>query len=257
MRVWLGGVLLAAGVLSCGGGEDPIAPATVRPIGAPLEREAQQSPEDSARALEPEVESPQAPARATAVPNRPPRLERVQIHPAERIIGGQDVWVAVLAEDPEGDPIEIRYTWSVNGEEQEETGSVFSSRFLRRGDRVRVRVVAADWGGESQPIESPPLRVENAAPVIRSSPDGTGPDGVFRYQVQAEDPEGDTDLRFSLARAPEGMSVTALGGLVEWRPAGAQAGVHPVEIVVEDSGGGRASQTFELTITPPPASPVP
>jgi hypothetical protein len=113
---------------------------------------------------------------------------------------------------------------------------------------------------ESQPIESPLLMVENGAPLIHSAPGDAGPDGVFRYQVRAEDPEGDTDLRFSLAQAPRGMTVTALGGLVEWRPAADQAGVHPVQIVVEDSRGGRARQSFELTIAPPasgPAAPMP
>jgi hypothetical protein len=252
MRVWLGGVLLAAGVLGCGGGEDPLAAATVRPIGAPIEREAQDVP----LTLEREAGSAEEPAQATAARNRPPWLERVQIHPAERINGGQDVRVVALARDPEGDPIELRYTWWVNDEEVEQTGPLLSTRSLRRGDTVRVRVVAADWRGESEPIESPLLTVENGAPLIRSAPRDAGPDGVFRYQVQAEDPEGDTALRFSLARAPQGMTVTALGGLVEWRARADQAGAHPVEIVVEDLEGGRASQAFELTIAAPPAAPA-
>ena len=260
MRVWLGGVLFAAGVLGCGGGDDPLARATVRPIGAPIEREAGEGRENALpaleRALDREVESAEQPAQATAVRNRPPWLERVQIHPAERISGGQDVWVVALARDPDGDSVEIRYSWWVNGEEVEETGPVFSTRSLRRGDTVRVRVVATDWKGESEPTEGPLLTVENGAPVISSAPRGAGPDGVFHYQVQAEDPEGDTGLRFSLAQAPRGMTVTALGGLVEWRPAADQAGVHPVQIVVEDPAGGRARQSFELTIAAPPAAPA-
>ena len=259
MRVWLGGVLFAACVLGCGGGDDPLARATVRPIGAPIEREAGEQARASAlpaleRALEGAVESAEEPAAAR---NRPPRLERVQIHPAEHISGGQDVRVVALARDPDGDSVEIHYSWWVNGEEVEETGPVLSTRSLRRGDTVRVRVVATDWKGESEPTEGPLLTVQNGAPVISSAPRGAGPDGVFLYQVQAEDPEGDTGLRFSLAQAPRGMSVTALGGLVEWRPAADQAGVHPVQIVVEDPTGGRARQSFELTIAAPPAAPGP
>lgn len=253
MRVWLGGVLLAAGVLGCGGGEDPPASATVRPIGAPIEREANEGREPGL----PVHERASEPAQARTARNQPPRLERVQIHPAERINGGQDVRVVALARDPEGDPIEIRHTWWVNGEELEETGPVLSTSSLRRGDSVRVRVVAADWNSESEPLEGPLLTVENGAPVIRSAPHGAGPDGVFRYQVQAEDPEGDSGLRFSLAQAPRGMSVTPLGGLVEWRPTSAQTGAYPVEIVVEDSVGGRGRQSFELTIAAPPAAPMP
>jgi len=257
MRVWLGGVLLAAAVAGCGGGEDPLASATVRPIGAAFERAAAEERENALQAREPEAGSAQAPAQATAAGNRPPRLKRVQVHPAERIVGGQDIWVAAVADDPEGDPIELRYTWWVNGEELEQTGPVLSSLSLQRGDSVRVSVVATDGSSESEPLEGPLLTVVNGAPVIRSTPSGAGPDGVFRYQVRAEDPEGDTDLRFSLERAPQGMRVTALGGLVQWRPTAAQAGVHPVQIAVEDSEGGRATQSFELTISPPPAAPMP
>ena len=165
MRVWLGGVLLAAGVLGCGGGEDPLARATVRPIGAPIERAAgEQAPESALPALEREVESAEQPAQTTEARNRPPWLERVQIHPAEYISGGQDVWVVALARDPDGDSVEIHYSWWVNGEEVEETGPVLSTRSLRRGDTVRVRVVAADWKGESEPTEGPLLTVENGAP---------------------------------------------------------------------------------------------
>jgi hypothetical protein len=259
MRMWLGGVLFAAGILGCGGGDDPFARATVRPMGAPIEREAGEGRENALpaleRALEGDVESSKETFQATAVRNQPPWLDRVQIHPAERIIGGQDVRVVALARDPDGDAVEIRYSWWVNGEEVEETGPVLSTRSLRRGDTVRVRVVAADGNGESQPTEGPLLTVENGAPAISSAPRGAGPDGLFRYQVQAEDPEGDAGLRFSLAKAPRGMTVTALGGLVEWRPAADQAGVHPVQIVVEDPAGGRARQSFELTIAAPPAAP--
>ena len=85
-----------------------------------------------------------------------------------------------------------------------------------------------------------------------TTPAGTGRDGVFRYQVRAEDPDGSRDLRYSLIQAPEGMSVSPLGGLVQWHPRPDQVGVHPVEIVVEDDAGGRVSQRFDLTLTPPP-----
>jgi hypothetical protein len=98
--------------------------------------------------------------------------------------------------------------------------------------------------------------VDNGAPRIVSQPQGPDADGVFRYQVLAEDPEGDRGLRFRLAKAPPGMTISSVGGSLEWRPGVGETGVFPVEIVVQDSGGASTVQRFELTLEPPPAAPA-
>jgi hypothetical protein len=220
---------------------------------AGVEETAEADVSDLDALLEPQEATPPA---AAGPRNRPPRLTGVQIDPAQRITAGNDITVVAHATDPDGDLVEIVYTWWVNDDEVDAEGPVFSTQSLRRGDEVRVRVVASDGGSDSQPMEGPPIRVENGVPEIVSRPAAAGPDGAFRYQVLAEDPEGDTNLRYRLAQAPNGMTVTAIGGLVEWHPRSEQGGVHPVEIVVEDSAGGQATQRFELTMTPP-AAPAP
>ena len=98
---------------------------------------------------------------------------------------------------------------------------------------------------------SPPLPVANGAPRIVSLPEWASRDGRLAYQVRAEDPEGDRNLRFELARAPAGMTVSPVGGLIEWLPGSDQLGTHPIEIVVTDSAGARSTQSFELTVDPP------
>ena len=184
----------------------------------------------------------------TSVANRPPRLLGIQIEPAGRITAGGEVEVTAQGVDPDGDEVSFRYRWWINGVSADEEGPRLSTRSLRRGDTLRVSVVATDGRDESAPIESPEMTVENGAPRILSAPGGAGPDGVFRYRVQAEDPEGDRNLRFSLGRAPRGMTVSKLGGEIEWRPRADQNGDFPVEIVVEDSYGASSVQRFELTI---------
>lgn len=198
---------------------------------------------------------------STRVGNQPPQLHGVQIDPGHRITAGGAVSVRPLVEDPDGDPISFAYTWWVNGATVAETGPALSTENLRRGDAIRVRVVARDGEEESNAIQSPEIEVVNAAPVIVSEPGATGSDGVFRYTVHAEDADGDRGLRFSLARAPEGMTVAPATGDIQWKPGTDQAGRHPVEVVVEDLQGGRASQSFEVIVgfadegdTPPPAS---
>ena len=73
------------------------------------------------------------------------------------------------------------------------------------------------------------------------------------FQVTAEDPEKEGALRYRLAKAPAGMTITPFGGLVEWRPRPDQNGVHAVQIVVEDASGAASHQGFELTTGPPAA----
>ena len=105
-------------------------------------------------------------------------------------------------------------------------------------------------------LASPAIPVGNAGPKITSQPGSPGADGIFRYQVRAEDPEGGDGLRYRLASAPEGMTVTPLGGQVQWAPRPDQSGRHPVEIVVEDTEGATSVQSFELIIGSP-AAPAP
>ena len=118
---------------------------------------------------------------------------------------------------------------------------------LKRGDVLQVSVVASDEQSESEPLASPPIEVMNAAPVIRSQPVLTGADAAFTYHVVAEDADGDR-LRYGLASGPEGMTVLAMSGDVDWTPRETQSGAHPVEIWVEDAQGARVTQRFELTI---------
>ena len=242
-------VLLALGGAACGGEDEGAATATMRPIAPPAGGARAQTDGDTT--IEVADEDPE-PTRS-GPSNSPPRIRAMQVDPAPRIPAGTDVKVIADADDPDGDPVELVYTWFLNDDEQDHEGPVFPTRDLVRGDTVRVQVVADDGRSESAPFVSPLLTVANGVPRIVSQPGGADEDGTFRYQVQVEDPEGDTNLRYTLARAPRGMEVNAATGLVEWTP-GDASGTHPVEIVVEDSGGGKAVQTFELILEAPPAA---
>lgn len=203
------------------------------------------------------------PARASAtVGNRPPVLERVTIQPRGVALPGDPVTVSAEADDPDGDPVDFEYTWRVNGERVGESGDRFSTDGLSRGDRIQVRVVASDGRGESGPVDSAFVTIGNAAPAILSKPGGASEGGVFRYVVEARDPEGDRNLRYRLRQAPEGMVIDSVLGQITWRPRFGQTGVHPVEVVVEDSGGATTVQFFEVTVdelggapASPPAAP--
>ncbi len=257
----IGRAVASAGWLAlaaCGGAEDtPTPAATVQAIGA----STRTSPDENEDALDRMVAgasdaSPlQAPA-AASITNRPPRFTGIQIHPGRQIDAGQDVTVIANAVDPEGDEVTVLYGWRVNGELTGETGRVFDTAGLEQGDTVQVVVIASDGFNSSEPVAGPELVVQDGLPRIVSQPAAPGADGVFRYQVRGEGLDGDSNFRYRLVEAPEGMQITQLGGLVRWTPGIGQRGVFPIAIEIEDAAGATATQSFELTLEAPVQAPA-
>jgi hypothetical protein len=171
---------------------------------------------------------------------------------------GDKVVVTPSGSDPDGDFVDFRFEWLVNDRRVESDGRSFQTAGLKQGDRIRVRVVATDGNSESQPVESADITVGSAHPEFVSSPPGITEEGVFRYAVEARDPDGDRNLRYRLAEGPEGMKIDEVLGEIEWRPAEDQSGLHKVSIVVRDSSRLETTQSFEVTVTkagePPPAA---
>ena len=181
------------------------------------------------------------------VRNRRPVITRVTLKPGGSVSRGLPLSAMAEARDPDRSPITFRYTWLVNGRTTAE-GATLDTSSLRVGDTIQVSVIASDGTDESDPIESAPVRVANGLPEILSMPSAALEDGEFRYVIEARDPDGDRNLRYYLTQAPKGMTINSLKGVVRWRPSPEQAGKHAVEVAVEDSGGERVAQTFELTV---------
>lgn len=186
---------------------------------------------------------------AASVGNAAPRVLGVVFDPPDAVASGQDLTAQPQGVDDDGDEIEWSYRWSVNGRDLAESGPLLTSDQLRRGDTIVLRVVASDGVDESEPWESEPVKVGNAPPSITSTPGPLGEDGVFRYDVTAEDPDGDDAFSFRLAEAPDGMTIGANDGALRWQPGPDLAGRHAVEVEVVDVYGGRGTQTFELELS--------
>lgn len=92
--------------------------------------------------------------------------------------------------------------------------------------------------------------VNNWPPSITSDPEIQAVQGeMFTYQVEAEDPDGDS-LTYRLQQSPEGMIINPDTGLVEWTPSSEQEGEMTVSVQVDDGFGGTASQSFAITVEP-------
>jgi hypothetical protein len=195
------------------------------------------------------------PAEAAAwVENQAPVIESLVIEPAAEITVEEELVASAVAVDPDGDPVEVAYTWLVNDAPADAAGPRLAAPAFRRGDRIRLQVSASDGDAESEPLLGPEIHVINAPPRIVSAPAGLDASGSFRYAVQVEDPDGDRSLRFRLLRGPAGMGIDWLAGTLRWTPAETQAGGHDVVIQVDDQAGGVATQAFRLQVAVEPAA---
>lgn len=187
--------------------------------------------------------------------NAVPRLLSLEVLPEGELVSGVPITLRPDARDADGDDLEFRYEWRVNGRTVREDGPVLQTERLRRGDTVQAWVVVADEDDESEPTETPLLTIANSPPRVVSRPGEPSRDGVFRYQVEASDPDGDRNLQFHLEGAPPGMTIDHLRGAVVWAPGSDQAGHYQVAVIVDDLRGGKTRHVFEVDVAPPPGAP--
>ncbi len=190
------------------------------------------------------------------VGNAVPVVTAVRITP-DVPLASDDLEARLQASDSEGDSLEYRYRWYVNGDQVAENSGTFGAGGAVRGDEITVWVAATDGRSTSEWFSSDIVRLQNAAPMISSQPKyDLGADGLYTYVVQATDPDGDTPLKYELLKGPTGMTVDTSAGTVSWSPTPDIDGVFSIEVAVSDGHGGQAVQayTLELSWSQPPAS---
>lgn len=194
-----------------------------------------------------------APAVASArVGNRAPVISQVLVQPSDAPKRGEPLVANPIASDADGDELEFEYAWLVNGRPARGGDEArFVSSETKRGDKVKVRVIARDSDDESEPAESAELTLVNSPPVFAKLKGFEPSGGSFRHQFVASDPDGDKGLRFRLGTAPRGMEIDPVLGVVTWTPTPDVTGVIPVQVEVSDVFGASSALRFEITLTPP------
>jgi len=193
--------------------------------------------------------------------NSAPEIEEIRFEPSGDWFAGQNVAAIPQAVDADGDPMTFEFRWRMNGQPLDESGPTLAASTFERGDQIELEVRASDGHADSAALTVGPFRVANSAPEVRSEPGAIGRDGVFRYQVEVDDADGDRSFMYKLVQKPSGMEIDNLSGKVTWKPTPEQSGNHPVSLEVDDRMGGRSTQQFTLSVsfdgkaTPPPASP--
>jgi len=178
--------------------------------------------------------------------NDPPKVLSVELSP-DRPHLGDELEARAVAFDANGDPVEFTYTWVVNGEiKSSGVDTKLSTAGLHKGDRIVARVVPSDGVSNGVEASSQPVLISNRPPQITSAPSMKVVEGVYSYEVQATDPDGDP-LHFRLSQAPEGMTIQPDTGVIQWKVSTEHPSVD-IGVVAADGDGAEAYQQFKLTI---------
>ncbi len=174
--------------------------------------------------------------------NSPPMVTYAGIEPRfpKR---GDSLQARVQVRDPDNDDVTLFYKWFLNG--QLKSNESYLDAETERGDQVKLIVTPYDGQdyGEKVVIKT---MIYNSLPKIRGDESPLFDGRVYRYKINAYDPDGDS-LIYKIIKGPEGMKVTD-DGLVIWTVPEDFSGTVPVQIEIDDKNGGITLYNFNLTI---------
>jgi hypothetical protein len=184
----------------------------------------------------------------TVVINSPPKVESVVVK-TPLLCRGVDFEVEAQARDVDGDPVEFRYVWRVNGRELFfQTGPVLPGDSYEKGDIVKLTVIPRDQEEEGEPFDKGlEFEVANAPPRFITSPPENFISAGYSYQARAVDADED-EVRYLLAKGPDGMTIDPEKGLVRWTVPADERGTHEVRIEARDADGMIGWQEYTLKI---------
>ena len=142
----------------------------------------------------PETTSAEATSNG-ASQNSVPEINSIRFEPADAS-PGRMLRAFVEASDSDHEPIELGYTWTINGRRTASSGAAFNvPADLQRGDRIEVSVIASDDHSNSVPT-SHMVRIGNRAPSLQGiqihvREDADGGMGHWVADPEAQDPDGD------------------------------------------------------------------
>lgn len=179
--------------------------------------------------------------------NSSPVIQEVRIEP--RVAYANDnLTVFVKNSDIDGDEIHYIYQWEKNGVILTEEKKEFLEKgHFKKGDSLIVTVTPDDGEALGTPKRSEPATIFNSPPIFISSPSTRTNGNNYAYQVEANDPDGDS-MTFTLKSHPRRMEIDQKTGLIKWDIRKEDKGNHPVEIEVSDDGGAKTSQRYEIKV---------
>lgn len=128
---------------------------------------------------------------------------------------------------------------------------------IPENSEITLRAVADDYGDgiwrireKDKANNSLQISVNlcNRPPIITSQVPGSAGEGIlYNYQIFATDPDNDSII-YRLLRAPAGMEIDTLSGMISWIPGPAQQGIHNVKVIICDKHGGYDNQEYNINV---------
>jgi hypothetical protein len=172
-----------------------------------------------------------------------PRITRANLVPLNPGVGDT---LAVFVEtfDGDGDYVDLSYAWYINDEPVEESDErlVIDREFIKKGDKVSVKITPTDGEQQGQSITLKSYVVNSPPDIsheVRSRQEGR----TYTARIAADDPDGDR-LTYILKKAPEGMTIDSEGGTLNWEISPEDKKEHEVIVSVTDGFGGEATIRF-------------
>jgi hypothetical protein len=182
------------------------------------------------------------------VKNTPPTATSAALRPIPAFVGDM-LSVDAAGSDRDNDTVTFEIQWMINNTNASgnEKGQLDTSG-LKKKDRITAMVTPFDGENRGQTYPTNYLTLSNRNPDITSQPPSALQDGTYVYQVVAKDLDGDP-LTYSLAAAPNGMTIDRNSGLIRWQPpVGEKQQQLSVKISVDDGDGGVTYQEFTINL---------
>jgi YD repeat-containing protein len=190
----------------------------------------------------------------TTAINRPPTIDS---QPSFFVDVTSTYTYNVRASDPEGGTLTYSLLDAPSGMTiDSNTGLIQWNPTSGQLGVARVSVAAFDPSGLGA-VQTYSIQVQaaNNAPIINSNPVLSAvPETTYRYDVRANDPDREA-IAYRLTQAPEGMEIDQLGRIT-WTPQSGDVGNYEIEIVVTDSRGATATQSYNLTVAADTTAPL-
>ncbi|SIN91632.1 Putative Ig domain-containing protein [Singulisphaera sp. GP187] len=185
---------------------------------------------------------------AAAAPNRPPVLNWT---PKQATLAGQPFTDAVLATDPDGDPLHYQILgdnlgWLTIGD----TSGVLSGTPPAGTYHITVQVTDDTTGLAEETYTL--VASADSGPTIAPATVPTATAGVpYEFDIHASDPDGDPlTYQLDVTGLPSGEAAPTIDNLgrITWLPLQADVGVPlTLHVTVKDTAGVTASHTYALT----------
>ena len=191
-----------------------------------------------------------APSPSTATVktgNSVPIIRSIRLLPIP-VSSGQSVRAEVIADDKDGDFVQLLYAWEVNGKAVDGNDhATLDGGLVRSADQILVTVTPADPYSRGEARVSPLTIVLNLPPEIVSLPPNKDENGKYTYQIAAKDPDLDA-LNYNLLKGPPGMEIGTTTGFIQWAVTPLSESQSHVAVEVNDGKGGKVTQQFRLQI---------